>query len=162
MRHALHKRGSSQRGAALLLVVVVIAVLAIVAFAVIQSGSNENDAVAAKRHYDQGVTCADAAREMLLSQFRTYGASPTSLTLDETVGGQRMTTGHFDNLAITSVSAASGYSNNGLGASDISNRIVKQGLGGTVYRMTVVCSSPLPNDAGTRQSEVEFVAKFGL
>jgi hypothetical protein len=164
MRFALRKKGSSERGAALLLVVVVIAVLGLLAFAVLRNGVNENDAVAAKRQYDRGVSCADAAREMLLSQFRMYGASPTTLTLDRTVDNERLTTGHFDNVAVASVAAAQGFPASGLGASDISNRIVKTGLGGTVYRMTVVCSSPLPGsaDGGVRQSEVEFVARFGI
>ena len=73
-----------------------------------------------------------------------------------------MASGHYDNLAITSVVAANGFGSGVGGASDISNRIAAAGLGGQVYRMTVVCGSSTVPDASSRQSEVEFLVRFGL
>lgn len=153
-------RAARQRGAALLIVVVVIAVITVLGFALLKMGSSENDAVASKRQHDKSISCADAAREMLLSKFRTYGVSPLDLQLITTtpVDKEQMATGHYDQpLGLKSVTLATGFQKATLGASDISNRIVRTGLGGQVYRMTVVCQS----DTGA-QNEVEFVVRFGL
>jgi len=117
--------------------------------------------VGAKRRYDHAVSCSDAARDLLMSQFRSYNISPTSLTLNQVVDDQIMASGHYDNLAVTSVVAATGFGSGVGGASDVSNRIAASGLGGQVYRMTVVCGSS-QIDASSRQSEVEFLVRFGL
>ena len=151
-----------QRGSSLLLALMIVAILSIVAFAIIQMGSTEADAVGAKRRYDHAVSCSDAARDLLMSQFKAYSVSPTTLTLNQVVDDQLMATGHYDNVAVTSVVAAVGFASGLGGASDVSNRISKAGLGGQVYRMTVVCSSSASQDASTRQSEVEFLVRFGL
>jgi len=151
-----------QRGSSLLLALMIVAILTIVAFAIVQMGSTEADAVGAKRRYDHAVSCSDAARDFLMSQFRTYSMLPTSLTLSQVVDDQVMASGHYDNLAVTSVAAAAGFTGGLGGASDISNRIARSGLGGQVYRMTVVCTSSANLDASSRQSEVEFLVRFGL
>jgi hypothetical protein len=143
-----------------LIVVIVIAVITVLGFALLKLGSSENDAVASKRHYDQSVSCAEAAREVLLSQFRAYGASPTSITLDQEINGQQVGTGHYDQIGVTSVVAAQGFQQSSFGASDMSNRIQRAGLGGQVYRMTVACRGG--TGANAHQSEVEFVVRFGL
>lgn len=140
----------------------IVAILSIVAFAIIQMGSTEADAVGAKRRYDHAVSCSDAARALLMSQFRAYSVSPTSLTLNQVIDDQIMATGHYDNIAVTSVVASAGFSSGLSGASDVSNRVAKAGLGGQVYRMTVVCTSSASLDASSRQSEVEFLVRFGL
>ncbi len=114
-----------------------------------------------KRRYDHAVSCSDAARDLLLSQFKVYSVSPTSLTLNQVIDDQLMASGHYDNVAVTSVNAAVGFTSETGGSNDISNRISRAGLGGQVYRMTVVCSSSTPG-ANTRQSEVEFLVRFGL
>jgi Tfp pilus assembly protein PilX len=146
------------RGSSLLFVVIMLAVLAIVGLAVITQANNEADGAAGKRQYDRSVACAEAAREMLNSQFRLYGVAPTSLTLNTTLDGKRLASGHYNNVAVTSVTAATGSSSGSMGVSDMANRIVRSALGGQLYRMTVVCSSPNT----TRQSEIEFLVKFGL
>jgi hypothetical protein len=150
-----------QRGSSLLLALMIVAILTIVAFAIIQMGSTEADAVGAKRRYDHAVSCSDAARDLLMSQFKAYSVSPTTLTLRQVVDDQIMATGHYDNIAVTSVVAAAGFASGLGGVSDISNRISGAGLGGQVYRMTVVCSSS-GSDASSRMSEVEFLVRFGL
>jgi hypothetical protein len=160
--HAMTPRRSvPPRGSALLLAVVIIAILSVVVLAVIKLSSNETEAVISKRRYDNAVSCADAARELLQSQFSTYGTSPTEITLDRVVGDARLTTGHFDNVAVKTVAASSASSSGAMGVSDMSNRIARIGLGGQVYRMTVVCENTT-NANNIRQSEVEFVVRFGL
>jgi len=150
-----------QRGSSLLLALMIVAILTVVAFAIVQMGSTEADAVGAKRRYDHAVSCSDAARDLLMSQFRAYNISPTSLTMNQVVDDQVMASGHYDNLAVTSVVPATGFGSGVGGASDVSNRIAASGLGGQVYRMTVVCGSSR-TDASSRQSEVEFLVRFGL
>jgi hypothetical protein len=139
-----------------------VSILSVVALVIVQMGSTENDATGAKRRFDHSIGCADAARDLLMSQFHTYGVSPTQVTLSQVVGDQIMSSGHYDQLNVTSVVAATGYSSWAGGANDISNRIARAGLGGQVYRMTVVCSSSASLNPATQQSEVEFVVRFGL
>ena len=148
------------RGSALIVAVILVAVLAVVALGVITRTTAEIDAVGSKRHYDAAVSCADGARQMLLSQFRTFGTTPSSLVLDTTVNEKRYSTGHYDNFAIQSVVAATGTQGGAsVGVSDISNRTSRTKLGGQVYRFTVVCSD---QNSATRESEVEFLVRFGL
>lgn len=157
----LSRARGRQRGSSLLLALMIVAILTVVAFAIVQMGSTEADAVGAKRRYDHAVSCSDAARDLLMSQFRAYNISPTSLTMNQVVDDQVMASGHYDNLAVTSVVPATGFGSGVGGASDVSNRIAASGLGGQVYRMTVVCGSS-QTDASSRQSEVEFLVRFGL
>lgn len=158
----LKRNRSHLRGSSLLPALIIISILSVVVIAIVRLGSAENDAVGAKRRFDHSISCADAARDLLMSQFHTYGMSPTLVTLSQVVGDQAMSSGHYDQLNVTSVVAASGYSAGAGGTSDISNRIARVGLGGQVYRMTVVCSRSPSVGAATQQSEVEFVVRFGL
>src|SRR5713101_7844525 len=136
----LDQNRGTPRGSSLLPALIIISILSVVVVGIVRLGSTENDAVGAKRRFDHSIGCADAARDLLMSQFLTYGVSPTQVTLSQVVGDQIMSSGHYDQLNVTSVVAASGYSSwAGGGANDISNRIARAGLGGQVYRMTVVC-----------------------
>ena len=149
-----------QRGSSLLFVVIMLAVLAVVGLAVITQATAEADGSSAKRQYDRSVSCADAAREMLMSQFRLFGVNaPITLTLNNaTADGKIMRTGHYDTVAVTSVQLASGATQGSLGMTDRANKIIESNIGGQVYSVHVVCSSA--NNA--RQSEVEFLTRFGL
>lgn len=150
----------TSRGSSLLFVMVILAVLAIVGLAIISQATTDGEAASGKRQYDRSVACADAAREMLHSQFRLYGTAPTALMLDTPVDDKRLFSGHYDTVVVTAtgVVAAAGATAGALGVSDIANRPGKAMLGGQLYRLTVVCSSA----GNTRQSEVEFLVKFGL
>jgi Tfp pilus assembly protein PilX len=152
----------SARGAALIIAMVLVAILAVVALALLRRTNNEMDAVAAKRNYDRSVSCAEAGRQMLLSQFRVFGLDPTSIVLNTHAGNLNVYTGHYDQFAIQTVKAVakgSGAGVNGISASlDMANRLTGPGLGGTVYRFNVVCADS-NND---HQSEVEFEVRFGL
>jgi Tfp pilus assembly protein PilX len=156
-------RSTPPRGAALLNVLIVVTVLSIVGLAFLQKGSNDADASAALRAAIRASTCAEAGRELLLSQFRAYGASPTQLTLNSTMNDQKVSSGHYNQFAIRSVTAVVGVGSSGFGVSDMSNRIARVAIGGQVYRMVVVCSSSKSSgDAGSHQSEVEYLVRFGL
>jgi hypothetical protein len=161
MQKLLLRHQAPRRGSTLIVALMIIALVTVVAFAIVKMGSTEADAGGAKRRYDHAVSCSDAARDLLLSQFKIYSISPTSLTLNQVIDDQVMASGHYDNLAVTSVVSAAGFTSQTGGSNDISNRLSRAGLGGQVYRMTVVCSSSAPG-AATRQSEVEFLVRFGL
>lgn len=150
-----------ERGSTLVAVVVVIVVLTVVGLGLTRRAVGELEASTAKRQYDQAVSCAEGAREMLLSQFRTYGVVLTALTLDTSSGDRRFASGHFDRFGLQTVTPVD-RSNVGGGtdnAMDITNRTARIGLGGAYYRITVVCSD---SRAADRQSEVEFLVRFGL
>jgi hypothetical protein len=153
------QRTTKHRGSALIVAIILVAVMAVVGLALITRTSNEIDAVSAKRHYDVAVSCADGARQMLMSTFRTFGLPPTSLTLDKTVDTKRLASGHYDTFAVQSVVAATGAASTLAGVYDIVNRTRGAQLGGQMYRMTVVCTD---SASATRQSEVEFLVRFGL
>ena len=98
---------------------------------------------------------------MLLSQFRTYGVVVTGLQLDRTVSTRRFASGHYDTFGLQTVTPVDrglvgGGSDN---AMDLANRSTRVALGGSVYRVSVVCSDSRASD---RQSEVEFLVRFGL
>jgi len=153
---------TKQRGGALLNVLIVVGVLSIIGLAFLQRSSDDGAAAAAQRAATRASTCAEAARELLLSQFRAYGTTPTQLTLNTNINDQSVFSGHYNQFAIKSVTAVTGVGSSGIGVSDMSNRIARVGMGGQVYRMAVVCSSSSSADAGSHQSEVEYLVRFGL
>jgi hypothetical protein len=151
---------STPRGGALLNVLIVVSVLSVIGLAFLKKSSNDGGASAAQRAALRSATCAEAGRELLLSQFRAYGTTPTQLTLNTSINDQTVSTGHYNQFAIKSVTAVTGVSSSGgLGASDMSNRIARVGMGGQLYRVLVVCSS---SAAGSHQNEVEYLVRFGL
>ena len=154
-----------QTGSALIIAMILMVVLAVVGMAIVNRTTSEVDAVASKRHYDRSLSCAEGARQMLLSQFRAYGVNLSTLkqgTTDQpvVVGDQRYGSGHYDDFFVTSVSDAAGTPG-GIVGSDAANRITRRsgGLGGKGYRFTVVCRD---DAAATHQMEVEFLVNFGF
>ena len=148
-----------QRGSALLISIVLVAILAVVGLALVTRTTQGMEGVGAKRQHDSAVQCAEGARAMLLSQFRIFGAAPTSITLNQIVADKRYATGHYDQFNVGTVTAATGAQAANVGVSDITNRTSKAHLGGQVYRMTVVCADTTNSN---RQAEVEFLVRFGL
>ncbi len=148
------------RGSALIVAMILMVVLAVVGLAIVKRTSAEVDAVASKRHYDRAMTCAEGARQMLLSQFRAYGVQLANLSLSRIIGDQQYTSGHYDNFSVSSVTEAGGTAG-GIVGSDAANRITKRsgGLGGKGYHFTVVCRD---NGVSTHQQEVEYLVNFGF
>ena len=148
------------RGSALIVAMILMVVLAVVGLAIVKRTSAEVDAVASKRHWDRSMSCAEGARQMLLSQFRAYGVQLANLTLSRVIGDQQYASGHYDSFNVTSVGEAGGTPGGAVGA-DAANRITKRsgGLGGKGYRFSVVCRD---NSASTHQQEVEFLVNFGF
>jgi hypothetical protein len=153
--HSRHDRGS-----ALIVAMILMILLAVIGVALVNRTTREVDAVASKRHWDRAMSCAEGARQMLLSQFRAYGVNLVNLQLQKQVGDQQYASGHYDAFNVTSVEEAGGTPGGGV-AGDAANRITKRsgGLGGKGYRLTVVCRD---NGQATHQQEVEFLVNFGF
>src|SRR6266851_1369282 len=77
----------SARGAALIIAMMLVAVLAVVALALVRRTTNEMDAIGGKRNYDRSVSCAEAGRQMLLSQFRVFGMDQANRLSATGLGG---------------------------------------------------------------------------
>src|SRR5919204_6417971 len=122
MRLVQHRH---DRGSALIISMILMIVLAVVGIALVNRTSREVDAVASKRHWDRAMSCAEGARQMLLSQFRTYSVNLTGLQFQKTVGDQVYATGHYDNIGIASVALAGGTPSGSIGG-DVANRNVRR------------------------------------
>ena len=154
------------RGSALIIALILVTVLSIVGLALVKRTNNEIDAVAAKRHYDLTASCAEAARQLVISKFAAAGANLASLGLSVQIGNLNMYTGHYsagdggylaDGGVLALVSTGGGATSGG--ATDVANKIQKLSFGTTPYRVTVVCQD---TNNVTRQTEVEFVINYGL
>jgi Na+/H+-translocating membrane pyrophosphatase len=152
-------RRRPDRGSALLVVIILTSVLALIGLALVRRTTVEMESAGAKRNHDIAIECAEGARQMLFSQFRTFGSIPSLLRLDAAVGNKRYSSGHFDQFNTQSVVAIGSGATVSTGVNDVANRTGKSGLGGTIYRVTVVCSD---SANPTRQSEVEYLVRFGL
>jgi hypothetical protein len=156
---SMHRRRDS--GSALIVALLLMVVLGVVGVAIVNRTTREVDAVASKRHWDRELSCAEGARQMLISQFRTFGLNIAALKFQKVVGDQQYTTGHYNSFNITTVQPASG-SPGGNVSFDATNRIGgpgSKGLGGKAYRFSVVCSD---SAVATHQLEVEFLVNFGF
>lgn len=151
---------AAPRGSILVVTVMFLAVLTIVAAGLVTRARLGMEAASQKRVYDASLSCADAAREMLLGQFRAFNVNIAELRLDATLGDRRLASGHYDQFNVMSVRPLSGA--RALGSDSvagIANRSAAVNLGGAPYLFTVVCSD---SSGTTRQSEVEFFIRFGI
>ncbi len=162
----------ADRGSALVLTMIVLVVVTMLAVAMIRFSARELAGATSARQNDALVSCAEAGRQLILSQFRASSVSPTSLVaLNVPLGGSsgltRAVGGHVDsNVQIDQVtvlpSATFGVQQNVV--RDLTNIITGAAqLGGTPYRIIVHCQD---HGDGTltsgRQLEVEFGLRYGL
>lgn len=160
----------NQRGSALVMSVIVVLVIAVIGVAVVRFASREVAGATASRKTQALVACADAGRQVLLSQFKALGLSPVSLTalnlpLDantNVVGGhygeQGVQVTQVVNLPGTAFGPDPGT------VQDISNRVMVTGGGGKPLKVIVHCQQGgIGGDPATgRQLEVEFGVRFGI
>lgn len=158
----------AQRGSGLVLAILVVFVITIVAVGVIRFSARELAGAYAGRRQDAVVACAEAGRQLLLSQFRAFGVSPIQLTpvnvaLDPDT---RILGGHVDaNVQQVVVLPTGAFGPSPFGMQDRSNVIRGMGsdFSGTPYKVIVHCQD---HGDGTltsgRQVEVEFGLRFGL
>lgn len=155
----LRRSPRRERGATLVVTLVLIAAVTVTAATLLRRTRVSVDGASVTRHRFASTSCADGAREMLLSRFRAFNVDFSELRLDLTVAGKRYSSGHFDDFNIQSVTPLAGsrvlVEDHTMG---IANRAVRVGLGGAPYRIVVTCT----DTDGGRQTEVDFLVRFGL
>jgi type II secretory pathway pseudopilin PulG len=164
-------RNRSQRGSALVISIVVILVMAVIGVAMLRFGAREVAGSVALQRQQALSACADAGRQIILSQFRAVGTPPTSLpALDEPIDlstGARVIGGHYDGVG-TAVSQVtylpeSAFGPDRGGVNSIGNRISVTGGGAKPMKVVVHCQiggDGTPTSG--RQLEVEFGLRFGI
>ena len=157
-----------------MLVVVMVAIISVLAASVLTFSQRELGASRNERVGDELLACADAGRQYILSRFNLLQSAPVDLTpvnvrLDKPgevpcppgappEGGRCVRSGHIGQVSVTGVVAAptqTGGARRNL--RDLSNTVAKTQLGGVPYLLTVHCE-----DSSGRQSEVEFLVRFGI
>ena len=160
----------SQRGSALVISTIVVLVVAVIGVAVIRFASREVAGATSTRQRQALIACADAGRQVLLSQFKALGISPVSLTalnlpLD---ANTNIMGGHYgeQGVQVTQVVNLPGtaFGPDPGTVQDISNRIMVTGGGGKPLKIIVHCQQGgIGGDPTTgRQLEVEFGVRFGI
>lgn len=160
---------------------IALAVLMVLVVGAIRFTGTNREAAVAKLRGDRMGACADTARRYLLSRLRLYGVSVTDLKLDPAANTtwaflpddavaskqSRIGAGHYDEDLTIAPSSIVLLPSTGFGAGanqirDLANAAPGSGtLGGQYYRAVVKCQ-----EAGAlgvaRESEVEFVFRYGL
>ena len=162
-------KNHAQRGSALVMSIIVVLVIAVIGVAIIRFSSREVAGATASRKTQALAACADAGRQVIVSQFKALGISPVSLTaLDLPMDANtRVVGGHYDgNVRVTQVVSLPGtsFGPDPGAVHDISNRVLVTGGGGKPLKVIVHCQQGgVGGDPLTgRQLEVEFGIRFGI
>jgi hypothetical protein len=166
-----------ERGSILLLAIILVVVLAVLAAAALSWSQKELGAADELRAGDELLACADAGRQHLLSNFKLFNVRPTSLTLAQPVlnadsasgggaactgrpGERCMRSGHQgeNGMEVQGVRMLpAGGDRSTRNVRDLTNTVATNSMGGSDYQVVVHC-----RDARGRESEVEFVVRFGF
>lgn len=168
----------TQRGSALLITLIALAVLMLLVVAAIQFTSTNREGAGSKLRGDELASCAESARRTLMQQLTGANLTaslqdqtakfPTVTLVDQAILSDRSTVGlgHYSgadggssstNPAISTITADT-IPGSTKDARDMSNTIAAQsGLGGSPYRVIMTC-----RDRGGRETEVEFMFRFGI
>lgn len=160
---------------------IALAVLMVLVVGAIRFTGTNRVAAVSKLKADRMAACAETARRYVLSRLRIFGAAPTELKLDsagvvnyttipdDPVASKQTRIGpsHFGEDITTTTSAIGIVQPGTIGASgktvfDVANTLRDSGgLGGTYYRVVMKCQEPGALGVG-RESEIEFVFRYGL
>lgn len=174
----------AQRGAALILAVIVILVVTVIGVGMLRIGTREMAGASAGARRQAVVSCAEAARQLLLSRFHALGVSPYSLEplnvpLDGAAGAQVFAVGGhigedpakpsaLDPLKTeVQITQVTPLPENAFGPTtsvrDLTNIVERSGQGGKPMKITVHCVDHGDGTpTGGRQLEIEFGVRFGL
>jgi type II secretory pathway pseudopilin PulG len=165
-------RHGSQRGSALVIAIIVILVMAVIGVAMLRFGAREVAGSIALQRQQALSACADAGRQLILSQFRAVGTPPTGLpALDEPIDpstGARVVGGHYDSagVAVAQVNylPESAFGPDRGTVNSLGNRIFVTGGGAKPMKVIVHCQigGTAGDAASGRQLEVEFGLRFGI
>lgn len=163
----------ASRGSALLITLIALAVLMVIVVGAIQFTGINREGAAAKLRGDSLAACGEAAKRQLVSQLALFGGGVNNVPLTGPVDVRipdratvsersRIMLAHYDELDagmedIQPVSSGL-MGSSARGARDLSNAAPSStSLGGTYYRVVMKCQ-----DFGGRESEVEFLFRFGI
>lgn len=151
--------GKHARGSTLIVTVVLVAVLTVAAAGLVVRSRMGVETAGAARRQEAVLSCAEAAREMLVSRFRVSNINLAELRLERTTGGHRLGSGHYDTFDMQTVEPLGAEALSAPKPQGIGNRVVRTSLGGAPYRVTVVCAD---SSEDNQQAEVEYLVRFGL
>ena len=165
-----------KRGSVLLLVVVLLAVISLLAAAAITFSQSELGAARNEKTGDELLACADAGRQYMLSRFSMLEKPPTELDAvnvdmnsasddancpeaGEVPTGKRCArSGHIGQMKVTGITKLENKAGgNREDMKDITNSTGNPMFGGVPHKIVVHCK-----DETGRETEVEFVVRFGL
>ena len=156
----------SQRGSTLILTMVVVLTVAAIGVALIRFASREVAGSTAARKAQQLSACAEAGRQLLVSQFKTVGTPVTDIAALSNVALDATTVvsgGHYDGLQNVQVSRLPGWSAGPPRPSRIGWRVATADPGGWPYKVVVRCQVGGTGAASSgRQLEIEYGVRFGL
>jgi type II secretory pathway pseudopilin PulG len=165
-------RQGTQRGSALVVAIIVIMVMAVIGVAMLRFGAREVAGSTALQRQQALSACADAGRQVILSQFHAVGPGPTTLpALDQPIDpstGARVVGGHYDTTGISvsqvSFLPESAFGPDQGGINSIGNRIFVTGGGAKPMKVIVHCqiAGTAGDPTSGRQLEVEFGIRFGI
>jgi hypothetical protein len=172
---------TSQRGSALIIAVIVVLIVSVIGIGILRFAFRETAGANAGAREQALVSCAESARQMLMSQFNALGLKPTSIAslsvpLDTTGagaavyarGGHYGSTGVVTTNSIVSVTQVTYLPDNAFGPSkgvrEITNVVAPVSQGGNPIKVVVHCQAGGDGITATsgRQLEVEFGVRFGL
>jgi hypothetical protein len=153
----------NERGSALLISVVVVLVVTVLAVGAIRYGSREVAGAHAARKEAAVEACADAARSMLMSQWKLLGQTAfgdlevLNVVLEPSTPTE-LRGGHYADVDTVQIVRIDDRTTGAMySANDLTNRI---GEGVANYRVVVHCRQGRPPDA--RELEIEFGVNYGL
>jgi len=166
------------RGNSLMVTLIAHAVLMVLVVGAIRFTGTNREAAVVKLKGDRMAACAETARRTLIAQLRITGSvAVTALELDSVNGtayarlpdeaavGNRTIMGpsHYDTDPLTAPRVISVISPKAMGSPqsiNISNVLLESSVGGgQFYRVVMKCREAIGEQ---RESEVEFVFKYGL
>lgn len=156
------------RGSALMIAMIAIAVLMVLVAGAIQFTGMNREAAASKMHGDRVEACADAARRLLLSKLTHYGvpSAPIVQVLPDRTNAANwssMMSGHLGEGAATPTVTSVGQLWGRKRVQDLANIVGGKMNGEGFWKVVMKCGEPGSADGGwLRESEVEFVFKYGL
>jgi hypothetical protein len=157
----------------MVIAIIVVLIITMIGLGVLRVGTREVVGASADARHKALVSCAEAARQLLVGQFHALGIQPTQLTalnvpLDGAPGAASSLAvgGHYDTAGIT-IDQVSYLPESAFGPStrvrDLSNVIAVGGQGGKPLKVVVHCQQAGDGTAASgRQLEVEFGVRFGL
>lgn len=159
------KQEDAPRGFSLVAVLIVVVVATLLVVGALTFTGSERSAAMLETRSQQMSACAQAARNMFVSQIRVLQGNVGAISFDAGIGpvdgGVRLSTGHYDgsvNLISIQKVDDSNVGQSSKNVYNLSNRVGAPALLAGYYTVTAVCRDV----ASSKQQEIEFMVRVGL